>query len=392
MKEPLGLRNYSSVSSTSRPHLHSLTSLRFFAAFLVFILHSSNHDLISSSSFNIFDLSKAVSFFFVLSGFVLTYAYTSRSINTSTFYLSRFLRIWPVTIFSLLLVIIFLPANLYLPFEVSVFSPGLIFIANLFCIQSFIPIPTFFFGFNAVCWSISVELFFYFCFPYLQRLRLFNLMYICLFNVLLVSAISLLLTPLDLPLFGLDSLDLVVIEGISYVNPFFRLPEFLLGIISCKLFLQLSLSNPLDNLPSISSRPHLFSFIELISFFLLILFALTPLSTSLPPAPAILLNQLKSGICFSLVLIIVSNSRGLLCKILQFPFFIFLGNISFSFYLVHQIIIIRSAQAGGFSIGGTQLLPANFRYVLIVSVVLSSFIYYFLEKPIKKIYMNKSRC
>ena len=148
MKEPLGLRNYSSVSSTSRPHLHSLTSLRFFAAFLVFILHSSNHDLISSSSFNIFDLSKAVSFFFVLSGFVLTYAYTSRSINTSTFYLSRFLRIWPVTIFSLLLVIIFLPANLYLPFEVSVFSPGLIFIANLFCIQSFIPIPTFFFGFT----------------------------------------------------------------------------------------------------------------------------------------------------------------------------------------------------------------------------------------------------
>ena len=389
MKEPPGLLNSSSVASTSRPHLHSLTSLRFFAAFLVFILHSTNHDLIFSSSLSIFDFSKAVSFFFVLSGFVLTYAYSSRSINTSTFYLSRFFRIWPVTIFSLLLLIIVLPTNLYLPFESSLFSPGLIFISNLFCIQSFIPIPTFFFGFNAVCWSISVELFFYFCFPYLQRLHLSRLMYICLLNVLLIFVTSLLLLSLNFPLFGPDSLDLIVVEGISYINPFFRLPEFLLGIISCKIFLQFGLSNSSYNLSLATSRPHLLSFIELISFFLLVSFALTPLTTGLPPALAISANQLKSGFCFSLSLIIVSNSQGLLRKILQFPMFIFLGNISFSFYLVHQILLIRSAQAGGFFIGGSQLLPANFYYLFIVSVVLSSVMYYFLEKPIKSIYTNK---
>ena len=62
-----------------RPHLNGLTSLRFVAAITIFILHARNHDLIPDSILSSFDLSKSVSLFFVLSGFVISYAYSNRN-------------------------------------------------------------------------------------------------------------------------------------------------------------------------------------------------------------------------------------------------------------------------------------------------------------------------
>ena len=50
-----------------RTYFPPLTSLRFFAAFFIFLLHSSNHSLLPSVS-QFIDLSQAVTFFFVLSG------------------------------------------------------------------------------------------------------------------------------------------------------------------------------------------------------------------------------------------------------------------------------------------------------------------------------------
>ena len=69
----------SSLLGHFRPQLKYLTGLRFFAALFIFILHASDHGLIAKEFVQNFDLSKAVSFFFMLSGFVLHMPITQES-------------------------------------------------------------------------------------------------------------------------------------------------------------------------------------------------------------------------------------------------------------------------------------------------------------------------
>ena len=150
-----------------------LTRLRVFGFlphFLIFILHSKDHGLIPLSFLESFDLSKSVSFFFVLSSFVLTYSYHRRHYSIPRFYCHRFY------VFGLLLsfcfcLFSFLPQSLFLPVNTSFPSFFLTLLSHIFLLQSIIPIPEVYFGFNAVAWSISVEVFFYILFPAFNSLR-----------------------------------------------------------------------------------------------------------------------------------------------------------------------------------------------------------------------------
>ena len=173
---------------SQRPRLYPLTSLRFFAALLIFILHCNNHSLWPESFFFGLDYSKAVCFFFVLSGFVLSYTYHGKSINIRYFYRDRLARIWPATICSTLFVLAILPSSLYLPNSSDASFFPFVLITNIFLLQSLIPLPIFFFGINAVCWSISVEAFFYLVFPWFNSLNERLLALICCFSILSLSA------------------------------------------------------------------------------------------------------------------------------------------------------------------------------------------------------------
>ena len=229
---------YSSTSS-SRPQLHYLTGLRFLAALCIFLLHASDHGFVSHQLSTYFDFSKSVSFFFVLSGFVLSYAYHSKKLILPIFYLDRISRVWPITFISLIFTVLFLPSNLYLPFPQSSSSPALVLFSNILCLQSLIPIPSFYFGYNAVAWSISTEIFFYFLFPYLNRLNCKKILLLLVGNILIVSTISYFLSFTAVPFFSQNYLDSLSLHGIAYIHPFFRLPEFIFGILAYKLSLAL---------------------------------------------------------------------------------------------------------------------------------------------------------
>ena len=56
--------------------IDSLTSLRFFAAAMIVVGHGGSSSYFSYSV-NFLDLRNAVSFFFVLSGFILSHAYSN---------------------------------------------------------------------------------------------------------------------------------------------------------------------------------------------------------------------------------------------------------------------------------------------------------------------------
>lgn len=108
------------LNKTFFPHLDAL---RFFAFFAVFVNHTfnslgyyntdPNYKFIVINFFSNGDLG--VSFFFVLSGFLITYLLlkekeTNGSIDISKFYMRRVLRIWPVYFLVIIIALLILPA------------------------------------------------------------------------------------------------------------------------------------------------------------------------------------------------------------------------------------------------------------------------------------------
>src|ERR1035437_50635 len=92
-----------------RPALDQLTSLRFFAASAIVFHHFGELAFPDPRVVAVFSvLSSGVSFFFVLSGFVLVYAYATNSGVRSlrSFYQARLARLYPVYLLGLFLMLL----------------------------------------------------------------------------------------------------------------------------------------------------------------------------------------------------------------------------------------------------------------------------------------------
>src|SRR5882672_10730014 len=160
---------------TRRPRLHALTSLRFFAALhvLIFHLYAMNiaggygwyHKLATIGYVG-------VSFFFVLSGFILVYTYADRPLNVRSFWQARFARIYPAYLFSLLLTapgffyVSIALKNMDIPFF-SYFKTHLLQCSLVVPVLLQAWVPGAALAWNPPAWSLSVEAFFYLMFPLL---------------------------------------------------------------------------------------------------------------------------------------------------------------------------------------------------------------------------------
>lgn len=140
--------------------IESLTGLRFLAALLVTAFHvyfsvGARHYPAIAPLFVAVGPS-AVSFFFILSGFVLTWSYRPGTPDT-TFYRRRFARIAPAhLVTATVTALLFLSLHIHL-------SPGALLSIPL--LQSWFPTSSVYFGLNAVSWSLGCEVFFYALFP-----------------------------------------------------------------------------------------------------------------------------------------------------------------------------------------------------------------------------------
>ena len=373
------------LSAPSR-RIDVLTSLRFFAALCICILHATNHNILPIEYSQYFDLSKAVSFFFVLSGFVLTYSYSYQKLNYLLFCRDRLARIWPSSVLSILWVLLLLPRSLFLPPHPSDWSLGIVFVIHLLLLQSLFPIPSVYFGLNAVLWSVSVEFFFYLTFPYLITLRTKLLSIILFILVLFLSVACLALSFLDINTFSSLSLDSIVSQGFVYINPLFRIPEFILGIIIGKLFLGKSLHFRALNKIYLSCTLFLpRDIFNSLIFLLLICFGLYAPIGSLPILFATLYSQISAAFFFALALYVIASSRSFITSILTFKPFVLLGEISFSIYLVHQPLMIRAAQYHGANLFGYQILPQNFFIIMSWVALISGLNYILVEKSVPRL-------
>src|SRR5690606_12135662 len=103
-----------------------------------------------------------VSFFFILSGFILAYNYKEKfltgSISKKEFYISRLARVYPVHIATTVIVLLLTFIQYGQGWEYL--------IQHVFLIQSFFLEENIHFSLNSPSWSISDELFFYLLFPF----------------------------------------------------------------------------------------------------------------------------------------------------------------------------------------------------------------------------------
>jgi len=166
--------------------LNALTGLRCFAAINIVLFHFSNPQWFNfrfsvptpfSPSPYRFGIILApvvnagyvsVSYFILLSGFVLGYNYNARArageLDRKRFWEARFTRIYPIYLLSLILSVGTLPRE-YGSHTHAMFWTGIVLTPLL--IQGWIPaIATFM---NTPAWTMSAEAFYYFIFPWLAR-------------------------------------------------------------------------------------------------------------------------------------------------------------------------------------------------------------------------------
>ncbi|MFE4176711.1 acyltransferase family protein [Streptomyces sp. NPDC056909] len=157
------------MSSIRGNSLLSLTGMRFVAAALVAAFHIGNivpfaDPDVTSGVRSLFGQGgwAGVTFFFVLSGFVLTWAV--RPTDTLTgFWRRRFFKVFPNHVVVLL-------AGVVLLIHLDAF-PGLgVTVANLFLVHAWDWRLTSWWGVNPVSWSLCCEVFFYASFPLIIRL------------------------------------------------------------------------------------------------------------------------------------------------------------------------------------------------------------------------------
>lgn len=278
----------------------SLDAFRGIAALMVAIFHLNVIGVISNIPLirNSFLL---VEFFFVLSGFVISYSYNNKVKNIhdlKDFTVKRFARIWPLHIFMTLLFIPFALANIILGLDLSDRFSLYSFISSFFLIQSFTMTGD---SWNLVAWSISSEFYTYILFGALSILPFFNKR--ALLPIIIIF-MSLLLLNMDL--------------GIN--KSIFRcLPSFFLGCLAFRYYRKLTIK-PWMEFASITLAVIPLSFFQ--GDFL---YSLMPL-------------------LFFIMVIVFSHETGSISKVLKLKPFQILGVLSYSIYLTHAwfIAVLKS--------------------------------------------------
>jgi peptidoglycan/LPS O-acetylase OafA/YrhL len=306
------------VPAAGRDQLKPLTSLRFIAALLVFVYHAP----LAQPFAHDHALGQAgVGFFFLLSGFILTYTYGG-TLNTPAgvvrFSIARFARVYPAYLVSIALALPVVALYGSLAWDKS--APAIraeALAAQLLAVQAWFPREEIYLGINSPAWSISVEAFFYALFPLLIASLWRSFATAGARAVFIMAALT----------WGCAAAVFAIPHHAdvwtTYIFPPVRLVDFVVGMLLGIAFLRGY------RLPGSATTWELAAVGSVVAAIL-----------AIPHVPAGLQYSLLALPCWAALIAIVALRRGAVSRLLSHRAFVRLGEISYAFYLVHLSVLI----------------------------------------------------
>ena len=354
--------------------LRPLTSIRFFAAMLVVLYHTlflidpvflRPVNLAHSSTFTrVISLGYvSVSFFFFLSGYILARVYLrpACAILLSRYYLARFARIYPLFLVAILLDVpyIFMEKlsryGVYEAASKTFISLG----ASTLMLQAWVPrLGTI----NFPSWSLSVEAFLYFLFPFvgsaLWRIRRSRL-WVAAVAIYLAGQIAVLLAGSH------------VSAEAAKRQPLLHLTTFTLGILLARW--QASGSLPCGSQAvEIAGWP-------------LVGLAATLVVAFMPQLSPDLLNDGLLAPIFACIVLLLSGPTGVVNRLLSAEWLVILGEASFALYLIHIPLLHAYLELR------LDRFPVLYPLYLVLCIGLSLMSYRLVETPLRKRLCNRAR-
>jgi peptidoglycan/LPS O-acetylase OafA/YrhL len=353
------------------PELRPLTAFRFFAALAVFFRHlypwfKENPDLPWVLHCFMNDGFCGVTFFFVLSGFVLTYNYR-HSFDRLTrpglrnFYIARVARIWPVHLLTFGLALVVLHEQI-LEDPSGYIRPA---VANLTLTQSFFPVQGIYFSFNSVSWSLSDEIFFYAMFPLIlwtMRSTGLNRPLGCC-----VLAIGVWIGAVACVILGRDD---EIGFWMWYVCPVFRLVDFLIGVALGQIFL--GLKDREFRGPNFRQA----SLLEIGS----LAFVMVAILAS-PSVNYLLRRSVYYTPFFAVVILVFAYQKGIISRLISGKLLRLFGEASYSFYMFHFLLIHLADRYPRVTHLGSLDPVTRSVAVFAISLLVSIACYYWFEVP-----------
>ncbi|MFQ6331935.1 acyltransferase family protein [Nocardia sp. CWNU-33] len=391
----------SGSSSTVRPggNLPGLTGARWWAAAAVFLLHAlvflptypfQKSELFRTIHQNFLPMqfgATAVTFFFVLSGFIIYWSFRPGT-STVAFLRRRILKLYPTHLVAAAMFILVASVPL---------SRIVVWVPNVLLIHTWLPKWTTVGGLNVPSWSLATDLAFYLSFPLVlplvQRIRVDRLLpwvigllaFIILMNVAyhfgldgptstanpfvprLVPGDVSPSTDLHASQAWFRQQDIPVVRSywFSYNFPLSRLPEFFVGMIAARMVIEGRWRNTRLTLP-------------------LVALAVTYAATYVVPVSFKMSALVVGPMCALVATVAVRDMRGISGFTASRPI-VWLGNVSYAFYLIQfpVMVLVSRLVIGGRRFGLLGWLGCT-ALCFVLSLVAAAAIYQWVDLPIMR--------
>jgi peptidoglycan/LPS O-acetylase OafA/YrhL len=356
----------------NRGSIPALTSLRFFAALLVLIYHYGINMPAPVWPYGVSHFGyEAVTFFFVLSGFILTYAHVEPrarepfELEVTAFMAHRLARISPAYLVGLALAAPFFIASYVFHDDYSAATFVAALLLAPFALQSWYPPAALLW--NAPGWSLSVELFLYACLVPLVRLtaRMSNRS-ILIAALALVAASALSVAPP--PVFSDDPW-----YNFRAYFPLWHLPQFILGVALGRSFI--------SGMRWSKHTHEILLALALVTIIAMLAF--------LEEAPFLSSNIALAPV-FGVLIFGAAGAAGPLSRVLSLRPLVLLGDASYGVYIIHGPLLKlwRVVMINGLKLDIPPL--ADFACYLLMVVGVSILLLIYIEKPARRWILAKT--
>lgn len=340
--------------------IEQLTFTRFIAAISIVIFHYGKQifpfDLPYAET--IFSQANVgVSYFFILSGFVMIIAYGSKkSVSFVSYMKNRLARIYPLYILATVVIVLYLLFATNVPVKiVDVFL-------NFTFLQNWVPGKALTLNFPS--WSLSVEFFFYLCFPFLFNRLYSKINYKKL--ILPIVVVFIVSQGVFLYFYNLDTYGGSYSKEyfILHYSPIMHLSQFLIGNLAGLYFF---------NRKKNTSKNY--------SIHILALLLILCMTLIIDHGPLNYHNGLLA-IIFVPLIVLISSDNSWISKAFKSKLLIHLGEISYGIYILqYPVFSITKRILYYMSIRDKSII---FYTCLFMLIIISSVTYKLIEVPLRR--------